>query len=122
MIPDTIIPADYIEPEDFREAGRVGFRITSMAFVNLDGFPVKRIDEAYDLRKFYRRSSRIKLKEIFGKKLIRRYRQGLKMSDIEAMFQEYEGIRMKMVGLSGAGTSLDLDSSRDEKQLHDLSL
>lgn len=122
MVPDTIIPPNYIEPEDPREDGRVGFRITSMAFANLKGFPVKRIDEAYDLRKFYRPSSRKKLKEIFGKKLIRRYRQGFKMSDIEAMFHEYEGIRMKIVGLSGAGTSLDLDSSRDERQMHDLSL
>ncbi|MEW6671379.1 MAG: hypothetical protein AB1427_06720 [Thermodesulfobacteriota bacterium] len=122
MIPDNIIPADYIEPEDLREDGRAGFRITSMAFANLSGFPVKRINEAYNLRKFYRRSSRIKLKEIFGKKLIRRYRQGLNMSEIEKVFYDYEGLRIKMVGLSGAGTSLDLDSSRDEKQLHDLSL
>jgi len=122
MIPDNIIPADYIEPEDLREDGRVGFRITSMAFANLTDFPVKRIDGAYNLRKFYRRSSRQKLKEIFGKKLLRRYRQGLKMSDVETMFNEYEGLRIKMVGLSGAGTSLDLDSSRDEKHLHDMSL
>jgi CTP:molybdopterin cytidylyltransferase MocA len=122
MIPDTIIPTDYIEPEDLREDGRAGFRITSMAFVNLADFSVKRIDEAYNLRKFYRKSSRIKLKEIFGKKLLRRYRQGLNMSEIEKMFYEYEGLRLKMVGLSGAGTSLDLDSTRDEKQYHDLSL
>lgn len=122
MIPDTIIPADYIEPEDLREDGRVGFRITSMAFANLADFPVKRIDGAYNLRKFYRRSSRKKLKEIFGKKLIRRYLQGLNMSDVETMFYEYEGLRIKMVGLSGAGTSLDLDSTRDEKHLHDMSL
>jgi CTP:molybdopterin cytidylyltransferase MocA len=122
MIPDNIIPVDYIEPEDLREDGRVGFRITSMAFANLADFPVNRIDGAYNLRKFYRRSSLLKLKEIFGRKLLRRYRQGLKMSDVETMFNEYEGLRIKMVGLSGAGTSLDLDSSRDEKQLHDMSL
>jgi len=122
MIPDNIIPADYIEPEDLREDGRVGFRITSMAFANLADFPVKRIDGAYNLRKFYRRSSRLKLREIFGRKLLRRYRQGLKMSDVETLFNEYEGLRIKMVGLSGAGTSLDLDSSRDEKHLHDMSL
>ena len=64
----------------------------------------------------------MKLKEILGKKLLRRYRQGLNMSDVEKMFYEYEGLRIKMVGLSGAGTSLDLDSSRDEKHLHDMSL
>lgn len=122
MIPDTIIPADYVKPEDLREDGRVGFRITSMTFANLSGFSADRIDEAYNLRKFYRKSSRGKLKEIFGKKLIRRYRQGLNMSDIETMFYEYEGFRLKMVGLSGAGTSLDLDSTRDERQLHDWSL
>jgi len=122
MIPDTIIPPDYIEPEDFREDGRVGFRITSMTFANLENFPVKRIDEAYSLRKFYRKTSRSKLKEIFGRKLLRRYRQGLRMSDVEKMFFEYEGVRLKIVGLSGAGTSLDLDSARDEKQMHDLSL
>ena len=122
MIPDNIIPADYIEPEDLREDGRVGFRITSMAFANLTDFPVNRIDGAYNLRKFYRKSSLKKLKEIFGKKLLRRYRQGIKMSAVETMFNEYEGLRVKMVGLSGAGTSLDLDSSRDEKQLHDMSL
>jgi len=122
MIPDNIIPADYIEPEDLREDGRAGFRITSMAFANLAGFPTKRIDEAYNLRKCYRKSSRIKLKEIFGKKLLRRYRQGLNMSDIEKMFYDYQGLRLKMVGLSGAGTSLDLDSTRDEKQMHDWSL
>ena len=44
------------------------------------------------------------------------------MSEIEKMFFDYEGLRLKMVGLSGAGTSLDLDSTRDEKQLHELSL
>jgi hypothetical protein len=64
----------------------------------------------------------MKLKEILGKKLIRRYRQGLNMSEVETMFNEYEGLRIKMVGLSGAGTSLDLDSTRDEKQMHDMSL
>ena len=57
MIPDTIIPADYIDNEDIREDGRIGFRITSMAFANLKNFPVSRIDEAYNLRKFYRKSS-----------------------------------------------------------------
>ncbi len=122
MIPDTILPADYIEPEDLREDGRAGFRITSMAFANLTGFPVQRIDEAYNLRKVYRKSSRSKLKEIFGEKLFRRYRQGITMSEIENLFYEYEGVRLKLVGLSGAGTSLDLDSTRDEKQYHDLPL
>ncbi|MFC1819673.1 hypothetical protein ACFLZG_01115 [Thermodesulfobacteriota bacterium] len=122
MIPDTIFPADYIDREEIREDGRVGFRITSMAFINLGNFPVKRIDEAYNLRKFYRKSSREKLKEIFGKKLIRRYRQGLKMSEIEKMFFDYEGLRVKIVGLRGAGTSLDIDSTRDEKKFHDLRL
>jgi len=120
MIPDTIFPADYINQEDLREDGRAGFRITSMTFANIEKAPVERIDEAYDLRKFYRKSSRDKLKEIFGKKLIRRYRQGLKMSDIEKMFFDYEGLKLKIVGLSGAGTSLDIDSTRDEKKFHDL--
>ena len=120
MIPDTIFPVDYIDEEDIREDGRVGFRITSMAFANLEGFPVERIDEAYDLRKFYRKSSRDRLKGIFGKNLIRRYRQGLKMSEIEKMVFNYEGLRLKIVGLRGAGTSLDIDSTRDEKQFHNL--
>jgi len=122
MIPNTIFPADYIGQEDIREDVRVGFRITSMAFANLENAPVERIDEAYNLRKFYRKSSRDKLKEIFGKKLIRRYRQGLKISDIEKMFFDYEGLRLKIVGLSGAGTSLDIDSTRDEKKFHNLDL
>lgn len=122
MIPDTIIPSSYINGEDLREDGRVGFRITSMAYAKLERLPTGRVDEAYNLRKVYRKSSRGKLKEIFGKKLIRRYRQGLKMSDIEKMFFDYEGIRLKMVGLSGPGTSLDLDSSRDEKHMHEVSL
>ena len=120
MKPDNIIPADYIEPEDFREDGRVGFRITSMAFANFENFPAEKIDEAYNLRKAYRKSSRARLKEILGKKLIRRYRQGLKMSEVEKMFFDYEGLSIKMVGLSGAGSSLDIDSTRDEKQLNDL--
>ena len=120
MVPDTIFPADYIDEEDVREDGRVGFRITSMTFANLEGFPVERIDEAYDLRKFYRKSSRDRLKGIFGKNLIRRYRQGLKMSEIEKMVFNYEGLRLKIVGLRGAGTSLDIDSTRDEKQFHNL--
>jgi hypothetical protein len=122
MIPDTIFPTDYIDEEDIREDGRTGFRITSMAFANLEGFPVERIDEAYNLRKFYRKSSRDKLKEIFGKNLIRRYRQGLRMSEIEKMFFDYEGLRLKIVGLRGPGTSLDIDSTRDEKKFHDLYL
>jgi len=122
MIPDTIYPTGYIDTEDVREDGRVGFRNTSMAFANLEGFPVERIDEAYNLRKFFRKSSRDKLKEIFGKNLIRRYRQGLKMSEIEQMFFNYEGLRLKIVGLRGAGASLDIDSTRDEKKFQNLYL
>ena len=120
VIPDTILPPDYVTSEDLREDGRVGFRNTSMACANLKNFPVKRIDEAYRLRKVYRKSSRTRLKEIFGKKLFRRYLQGLKMSEIEEMFYDYEKLKIKIVGLSGAGTSLDLDSTRDEKKMHDL--
>jgi CTP:molybdopterin cytidylyltransferase MocA len=116
MVPDNIFPADYIDEEEVREDGRVGFRITSMTFANLDRVPVEKIDEAYNLRKLYRRSSRDKLKEIFGKRLIRKYRQGLKMSELEKIVSDYEGLRLKFVGLSGAGTSLDLDSRRDEKK------
>ena len=120
MIPDNIFPVDYIDEEEVREDGRVGFRITSMAFANLENFPVERIDEAYNLRKLHRKSSRDKLKTIFGKKLIRRYKQGLKMSELEMMISDYEGLRLKFVGLSGAGTSLDLDSRRDEKKFSNL--
>ena len=120
MIPDTIYPTGYIDPDDVREDGRVGFRNTSMAFANLESFPVERIDEAYNLRKFFRKSSRDKLKEIFGKNLMRRYRQGLKMSEIEQMFFNYEGLRLKIVGLRGAGASLDIDSTRDEKEFQNL--
>ena len=120
MAPDNIFPPDYIDEEDIREDGRVGFRITSMAFANFDNFPVERIEEAYNLRKLYRKSARDKLKKIFGKNLIRRYMQGLKMSDIEKMISDYEGIRIKFVGLSGAETSLDLDSWRDEKEFSNL--
>ena len=122
MIPDTIFPTGYIDKEDVREDGRIGFRNTSMAFANLEGFPVERIDEAYNLRKFFRKSSRDKLKEIFGKNLIRRYMQGLKMSEIEQMFFNYEGLRLKIVGLRGAGASLDIDSTRDEKKFQNLYL
>jgi hypothetical protein len=120
MIPDNIFPTDYIRQEDIRENGRVGFRITSMALGHLKAFPVERVDEAYELRKLYRKSSREKLKEIFGKDLLRRYRKGLKMSDIEKMFLDYEGLRLKFVGLSGPGASLDLDSRRDEKKMSDV--
>ena len=120
MTPDNIFPPDYIDEEDIREDGRVGFRITCMALANFEGFSVERIEEAYNLRKLYRKSARDKLKKIFGKNLIRRYRQGLKMSDIEKMFSDYEGLSIKFVGLSGAETSLDLDSRRDEKEFDNL--
>ena len=120
MIPDNMYPVDYINQEDHREDGRIGFRITSMAFAHLEGFPFERIDEAYDLRKFYRKSSRDKLKEIFGKDLLKRYRKGLRMQELERMFYDYEGVTIKFVGLSGAGTSLDIDSTRDHKKFHDL--
>ena len=122
MIPDTIFPTDYIDEEDVREDGSSGFRITSMAFANLMNFPVERIDEAYNLRKFYRKSSRDRLKGIFGENLVRRYKQGLKMSEIEKMFFNYEGLKLKIVGLKGAGTALDIDSTRDEKKFHNLYL
>ena len=91
-----------------------------MAFANFENFPAEKIDEAYNLRKAYRKSSRAKFKVILGEQLIRRYRQGLMMSEVEKMFFDYEGLSIKMVGLSGAGTSLDIDSTRDEKQLNDL--
>ena len=120
MTPDNIFPPDYINEQDIREDGRVGFRITSMAFANFEDFPVERIEEAYNLRKLHRKSARDKLKKIFGKNLIRRYMQGLKMSDIEKMFSDYEGLSIKFVGLSGAETSLDLDSRRDEKEFDNL--
>ena len=120
MVPDNIFPDYYIDEEEVREDGRVGFRITSMAFANLENFPAERIDEAYNLRKLYRKSTRDNIKAIFGKKVIRRYRQGMKMSEIEKMLSDYEGLRLKLVGLSGAGTSLDLDSRRDEKKFNKL--
>lgn len=120
MIPDNIFPIDYIDKEEIRKDGRVGFRITSMAFVNLENFPVEGIDEAYNLRKLHRKSSREKVKAIFGKNLIKKYRQGLKMSDLEKMLSDYGDLRLKFVGLSGAGTSLDLDSTRDEKEFNNL--
>jgi CTP:molybdopterin cytidylyltransferase MocA len=122
MVPDNIFPDDYIDKKEVREDGRVGFRITSMAFVNLENIPGERIDEAYNIRKLYRKCSRDTLKTIFGKKVIRRYRQGLKMSELEKMISDYEGLRLKFVGLSGAGTSLDLDSRRDEKKFNKLRL
>lgn len=120
MIPDTIIPEHYIQPEDLREDGRVGFRNTSMTCANLENVPVERIDEAYRLRKVYRKSSRTRLKEIFGRKLFRRYLKGMKLSELERMFCDYENLSTKVVGLSGAGSSLDVDSTRDEKKLNDL--
>ena len=120
MMPDTIIPENYIQPWDLREDGRVGFRITSMACVNLENFPVERIDEAYRLRKVYRKSSRVRLKEIFGKNLFRRYLRGMRMSEVEKMVMDYEQLKIKLVGLSGAGSSLDMDSTRDEKKMTDL--
>ena len=120
MVPDNIFPDDYIDEEEVREDGRVGFRITSMTFANLENLPAERIDEAYNIRKLYRKGSRDTLKTIFGKNVIRRYRQGLKMSELEKMLSDYEGLRLKFVGLSGAGTSLDLDSRRDEKKFSKL--
>ena len=122
MVPDNIFPDDYIDEEEVREDGRVGFRITSMAFVNLENLPAERIDEAYNTRKLYRKSSRDNVKKILGKKVIKRYRQGMKMSELEKMLSDYEGLRLKYVGLSGAGTSLDLDSRRDEKKFSKLRL
>ena len=122
MVPDNIFPDDYIDEEEVREDGRVGFRITSMTFANLENLPAERIDEAYNIRKLYRKGSRDTLKTIFGKNVIRRYRQGLKMSELEKMLSDYEGLRLKFVGLSGAGTSLDLDSRRDEKKFSKLYL
>lgn len=115
MKPDNIYPFDYIKENDFREDGRIGFRITSMAFVNLQHVSVERIDEAYNLRKFYRQSSRTKLKKIFGNNLLSIYRRGLKMSEIEKMISDYEGLSMKIVGLSRPGTALDIDSTRDKR-------
>ena len=41
MIPDNIFPPDYIDANDAREDGRVGFRITSMAFANLQNVSVR---------------------------------------------------------------------------------
>ena len=122
MVPDNIFPDDYIDEEEVREDGRAGFRITSMAFVNLENLPAERIDEAYNTRKLYRKSSRDNVKKILGKKVIKRYRQGMKMSELEKMLSDYEGLRLKFVGLSGAGTSLDLDSRRDEKKFSKLRL
>ena len=57
-----------------------------------------------------------------GRNLIRRYRQGLKMSEIEKMFFDYEGLRLKIVGLRGAGASLDIDSTKDVKKFRNLYL
>lgn len=122
LVPDNIIPEDYIDREDIREDGRVGFRITSMTFANLEKVPAERIDEAYNLRKLYRKSSRERLKTIFGKRLFRRYWQGLKMSELERIVSGYEGLSLKFVGLRGAGTSLDLDSWRDERRFSRLRL
>ena len=42
------------------------------------------------------------------------------MSEIEQMFFNYESLRLKIVGLRGAGASLDIDSTRDEKEFQNL--
>jgi len=124
MIPDNMIPSNYIEKSDIDEKGWVGFKATSMAFVKLEGVSKDKIDEAYKLRKFYLPATWKKLREIFGKGSVKKYFQGppYKMSEIEKMFCDYEKRTMKIVGLSGAGTSLDVDGTSDEKWINNICL
>jgi len=121
MMPDNMIPSNYIEKSEIDEKGWVGFKATSMAFVRLEGVPRDRIDEAYKLRKFYLPSTWRGLRRIFGKGIIKKYWKGLyKMSEIEKMFLDYEGKTIKIVGLRGAGTSLDFDGTSDNGMIKNL--
>ncbi len=102
MIPDTILPADYIKPEDFREDGRVGFRITSM---NCEFVRSSVIDRrSYNLRKFYRKSLTRKAEGNIRQKLDPAISTGPKhvgyRNDVHELRQA-----LKMVALSGAGNS-----------------
>ncbi|MAG08494.1 hypothetical protein CMO89_03405 [Candidatus Woesearchaeota archaeon] len=118
--PSGIFPEDYFDNEDSDKNGRVGMRITSMAYVDLKGIQVEQIDEAHNIRRLLRRSSRVTLKKIFGKNKIKRYKQGISISEIEDCVGDYEKIPTKVVGLNGAGCSLDVDSPRDKREIERL--
>lgn len=122
IIPDTIFPDDYIKIEDLREDGRVGIRITSMTFANLEGVTAEKIDGAYNARKLLRKSSRELIKRELGENIIKKYGAGLKLSELQEAFFDYCGKTVRFVGLNGAGTSLDIDSRRDEKGINGLLL
>ncbi len=122
MKPDSIIPHDYLISTDFRDDGRVGFRITSMTYANLQHASAELVNEAYNVRKFYRRSSRKTLRKLLGDDIIKRYRNGFLMSELEQMYLDFTGLSLKFVGLNSAGASLDIDSTRDKKSINNLSI
>lgn len=102
---------DFFFPEDKRE----GIRITSMSWADLNKVSEEKIDEAYSLRKVLRKSTRDKIREIFGEDIFREYfRRKLKLSKIEQLISEYFDLNTKVVGLSKGDSSLDVDSTRDE--------
>lgn len=108
---------DFFFPEDKRE----GVRITSMAWADLNKVSEEKIDEAYSLRKALKKSTRDKIRKIFGEHVFREYfRRELKLSKIEQLVSEYFNLNTKIVGLSKGDSSLDVDSTRDEVNMRKL--
>ncbi len=118
MVPDSIYPPDYIDESDLKRNNRAGFRISSLAYADLSECSARTIDNAFDSRKLLSRRSRKMLKSILGSGIIKRYSEGFLMSEIEEIVKRETGVSTKFVGLRSAGTSLDIDSSRDERGIY----
>jgi len=122
MIPDTLVCDDYLNSEDFDSSDRVGFRITSMGFADVSTVPEEQISLAYSARKLLTPRALKAISGFFSWDVLSKYRnRQLAMSYIEEnLCRKAFGYNVKLIGLSGAGTSFDVDSVQDVKNIEDI--
>ncbi len=118
LLPTGLEPEDYCLPADLDERGRVGFRLTSLALVNLKGTTASQINHLRSLRKLLRPSVQKMVQEDLGANILIQYRRGIPVEWLCRKVEQLYGKSMKIVGLPEADSAIDVDSSSDLRSIN----
>ena len=113
MRPEGLGPENYCQPIDLDKRGRIGVRLASLALTNLEGTTVEQIDHLRSLRKLIRPAVQRLIREDLGANILIQYRRGIPFTWLSKKFELLYGKSIQVVGLSSAGTAIDVDSSAD---------
>lgn len=138
LIPDTMNELEGLAP-DYDAQGRRGFRLAPFAYGDFSGIDGTLMDELFGLRKFLRPSvikklyrllkSHETLNRFITPNLYGQYQNGIKQSEIEQLIEAIVLTRtpnipsfpVKIVQLSNAGSTFDVDTSGDLREIQKLS-